>query len=144
MTLEKPSLPVSERSLGAEVWCGHQPTPTAPMNITLTHLKTRIIKVSLFAALASVVIPVGLVPCSGFATNEAAHSGKLKTGTTIGGAIVGGIIGNQRGRGLEGAVLGGVLGSIAGQTAQDSVIRSGEQQDRQIEADRQRQATSGR
>lgn len=114
------------------------------MIITLTHLKTHITKVSLFAALASLVIPVVLVSCSGFATNEAAHNGTMKTGTTIGGAIVGGIVGNQRGCGFEGAALGALIGSFAGQVAQNTVIRSGNETDRQIEADRQRQAASSR
>lgn len=32
-----------------------------------------------------------------------------------GGALLGGVIGNQSGRGLEGAAIGGLLGSLAGQ-----------------------------
>jgi len=43
---------------------------------------------------------------------------------TVGGALLGaaagGIIGHQRGRGLEGAALGGLLGALAGGTLQNS------------------------
>ncbi len=40
-----------------------------------------------------------------------------RTGTVVGGlggAAVGGIIGNQSGRGLEGALIGGGLGALGG------------------------------
>ncbi|MEQ1751203.1 MAG: glycine zipper domain-containing protein [Prosthecobacter sp.] len=40
-----------------------------------------------------------------------------RTGTVVGGlggAAVGGIVGNQSGRGLEGALVGGGLGALAG------------------------------
>jgi len=47
-------------------------------------------------------------PYAGPAEREGAVIGAL------GGAALGGIIGNQSGRGLEGAAIGGALGSLAG------------------------------
>lgn len=62
----------------------------------------------------SIVIPTILATV--FFT--ACESGpNARTGTVLGalgGAAAGGIIGNQRGRGLEGAAIGGVLGGVGG------------------------------
>jgi outer membrane protein with glycine zipper len=52
---------------------------------------------------------VSLASC---ATGPSAQSGSVIGG--LGGAAVGGIIGNQSGRGLEGAAIGAGLGALAG------------------------------
>jgi outer membrane lipoprotein SlyB len=51
----------------------------------------------------------GLVSC---ASGPNAQTGTVVGG--LGGAAVGGIIGNQSGRGLEGAAIGGALGAVGG------------------------------
>jgi uncharacterized protein YcfJ len=59
--------------------------------------------------LASLLLSASLLSCS--------NSPRARDGTVIGGlggAAVGGIIGNQSGRGLEGALIGGGLGALGG------------------------------
>lgn len=59
--------------------------------------------------LGTLLASVTLTSCS--------NSPNARTGTVIGGlggAAVGGLIGNQSGRGLEGALIGGGLGALGG------------------------------
>lgn len=57
----------------------------------------------------NVMLACSLVSC---ATGPSAQRGAVIGG--LGGAAVGGIIGNQSGRGLEGAAIGAGLGALAG------------------------------
>jgi len=57
----------------------------------------------------SVVLACSMTSC---ATGPSAQRGTVIGG--LGGAAVGGIIGNQSGRGLEGAAIGAGLGALAG------------------------------
>lgn len=61
-------------------------------------------------SILSIITAVSLCSCEnmGPSTKKGAVIGGL------GGAAVGGIIGNQSGRGLEGALIGGALGAAAG------------------------------
>jgi outer membrane lipoprotein SlyB len=60
-------------------------------------------------AIASLVAIATLTGCG---TGPDAQTGTVLGG--LGGAAVGGIIGNQSGRGLEGAAIGGGIGAVAG------------------------------
>jgi uncharacterized protein YcfJ len=60
-------------------------------------------------SLLALLTAVSLVSC---ATGPNAQTGAVIGG--LGGAAVGGIIGNQSGRGLEGALIGGGLGALGG------------------------------
>lgn len=55
---------------------------------------------------------IGIAVLSGCGTGPDAQTGTVLGG--LGGAAVGGIIGNQSGRGLEGAAIGGGIGAVAG------------------------------
>lgn len=57
----------------------------------------------------TLITAVSLVSC---ATGPNAQTGSVLGG--LGGAAVGGIIGNQSGRGLEGAAIGAGLGALGG------------------------------
>lgn len=62
------------------------------------------------------IIVVGTLLTS-FSLVSCSNSPRARTGTVIGalgGAGVGGIIGNQSGRGLEGAAIGAGLGALGG------------------------------
>lgn len=63
------------------------------------------------ATLAS-ILAVATLSLSSCATGPAAQQGTVIG--ALGGAAVGGIIGNQSGRGLEGAAIGAGLGALGG------------------------------
>jgi hypothetical protein len=65
-------------------------------------------KNSLLKIFSAAAIALTMASCSGPNANTGAVLGGL------GGAAVGGIIGNQSGRGLEGAAIGGGLGALGG------------------------------
>ena len=68
--------------------------------------------------LISLLAAGSLVSC---ATGPNAQTGTVVGG--LGGAAVGGIIGNQSGRGLEGAAIGAGLGAMAGNRIGDAQDR---------------------
>lgn len=72
------------------------------------------LKLSLLALAAA----SSMVSCAG---GPNAQTGTVLGG--LGGAAVGGIIGNQSGRGLEGAAIGAGLGALAGNAIGDSQDR---------------------
>jgi uncharacterized protein YcfJ len=55
---------------------------------------------------------VSLITLASCATGPNAQTGSVLG--ALGGAAVGGIVGNQSGRGLEGAAIGGALGALGG------------------------------
>ena len=62
-----------------------------------------------------------IISFSSCATGPNAQRGAVIGG--LGGAAVGGIIGNQSGRGLEGALIGGALGAAGGNAIGNSKDR---------------------
>ena len=64
---------------------------------------------------AAVVVACSLASCAG---GPNAQTGAVLGG--LGGAAVGGIIGNQSGRGLEGAAIGAGLGALGGAAIGDA------------------------
>jgi uncharacterized protein YcfJ len=64
-----------------------------------------------------------LTVLAAFALSSCAAGPNARQGTVfgaLGGAAVGGIIGNQSGRGLEGAAIGAGLGALGGNAIGDS------------------------
>ena len=72
-------------------------------------------KMNLSKMAASAVLVFTLGSCAG---GPNAQTGAVLGG--LGGAAVGGIIGNQSGRGLEGAAIGGALGALGGAAVGDA------------------------
>ncbi len=86
-------------------------------------MRSRIHKFRIFLAMAAVVLGLAVSGCTSSTVNT-------KRGTAIGagaGAILGGIIGHQSGRGLEGAAIGAgagaILGGVTGSAQDEKVDR---------------------
>jgi outer membrane lipoprotein SlyB len=102
------------------------------MNNPFALLKLRAARTLTSLALASVILPSGLVSCTPFQMNEMGNNGMGTLLTGAGGAVAGGIIGHQSGRGLEGAVIGTILGAGIGNAVQDSSNRAKDADERRI------------
>lgn len=68
----------------------------------------------------SIIVATSFSSCEN--TGPATKKGAVIGG--LGGAAVGGIIGNQSGRGLEGALIGGALGAAGGAAIGNSKDRN--------------------
>ncbi|MDI1313198.1 YMGG-like glycine zipper-containing protein [Prosthecobacter sp.] len=85
-------------------------------------------------SLLTLLTAVSLVSC---ASGPNAQTGAVLGG--LGGAAVGGIIGNQSGRGLEGALIGGGIGALGGNAIGNSRDQRNQQQYYQGQQQRGRQ-----
>ncbi|RBP41244.1 hypothetical protein DES53_10775 [Roseimicrobium gellanilyticum] len=102
------------------------------MNNPFALLKLRTARTLASLALVSVILPSGLVSCTPFQVNEARHNGMGTLAAGAIGALAGGVIGHQSGRGAEGALLGGALGAGIGNVFRDVANRDDDADERSV------------